>query len=81
MMGQNMLVMVGTVIALAVAIAPAAIVAGIGALVITIAAGGVPIVLPAAIFAAVLLLQCLAATEVLGRVLDRTDVSRIERPE
>ena len=73
MMGQNMLVMVGTVIALAVAMVPAAIVAGIGALVISIAAGAVPIVLPAALFAAVVLLECLAATAVLGRVLDRTD--------
>jgi hypothetical protein len=81
MMGQNMLVMVGTMIALAVAIVPAALAAGVAALVIKLVAGTVPLVLPAAILAAVLLLECLVATGVLGRVLDGTDVNAIERPE
>jgi hypothetical protein len=76
-MGQNMVVMMGSLIVLAITIIPAALAAGIAAFVINLAAGAVPIVLPAAILAAVLLLECLAATEALGRVLDGTDIESL----
>ena len=77
MMGQNMLVMAGTAIVLALAIVPAALVAGVAAGIAGVAAGRVPIVVPATVFAAVLLCECLAAAVGLGRVLDRTDVAAI----
>ena len=81
MMGQNMLVMAGAVIVLAAAVAPAALAAVVAVVVMHQFAGSVPLVVPAALFAGVLLLECLAAAGALGRVLDATDVNAMERPE
>ena len=76
MMGQNMLVMAGTAIVLTLAIVPAALVAGVAAAITGLAAGRVPIVVPATVFSAALLCECLAATVGLaasstGRTLPR----------
>jgi len=43
--------------------------------------GTIPIVIPALLAAVVVLAECWAATELLGRVLDRTDVSAVDAAE
>jgi hypothetical protein len=68
LMGQSTLVMYGGMIALiAMALVPAAVAA-----LIRFGAGG--IVGPAAVFALLLLVESYAATEIIGRLLDRVDL-------
>jgi membrane protein YdbS with pleckstrin-like domain len=69
------IVMYGAMIALAfVLIVPAA-----AAAVVYFVAGG--LFIPSAIFAALLLCESLAATEILGRMLDRTDLQDVDVTE
>jgi ABC-2 type transport system permease protein len=77
-MGQRMLMQAGIWLTLLVSIVPAAVLAGLLALAIYLATGLVPIVLPAALGAAVILAEAFLATEALGRALDRTDVGSLE---
>jgi ABC-2 type transport system permease protein len=80
-MGQNMLMMAGTLLSLAIGVLPAAAVAGgLGALLYALV--GWPGVLPAAIvFAGVLLAEAVLVLTWLGRVLERTDPAQIETAE
>jgi hypothetical protein len=80
-MGQNMLMMAGTLLSLAIGVLPAAAVAGgIGALLYFLI--GWPGVVPAAIvFAGILLLEVALVLTWLGRVLERTDPSQLETSE
>lgn len=77
-MGQRLLMQAGIWLTLLIAILPAAVLAGALGIVIYLATGLVPIVLPAALGAAVILAEAFLATEALGRALDRTDVGSLE---
>jgi hypothetical protein len=80
-MGQRLLLMAANLLALLLAVLPGAIVGGGVALVIFALTGIIPIVIPALVAAVVVLAECWAATELLGRVLDRTDVTAIDAAE
>jgi ABC-2 type transport system permease protein len=80
-MGQRMLLMAGMLVALALAALPAALAAGVvGYLLYSIT--GIMMVFPAAAVASVVLLaEGAIATEVLGTLLERTDVTAVEAEE
>jgi hypothetical protein len=80
-MGQNMLMMAGTLLSLAIGVLPAAAMAGgLGGLLYYVV--GWPGVVPAAaVFAGILLLESALALTWLGRVLERTDPSQVETAE
>ncbi|MCX6552714.1 MAG: hypothetical protein NTY02_17210 [Acidobacteria bacterium] len=80
-MGQRLLMLAGNLLALALSVLPAAVVAGVVAFGVYTVTGAVPILVPAVILAAVVAAECWVATELLGRVLDRTDVTAIEPVE
>ena len=80
-MGQRLLTTTGLLIALVGALIPAALVAGVVAGAVYAATGVVLVILPAMIVATVLVVECVAAVEALGRVLDRTDVSAVSPVE
>jgi hypothetical protein len=77
-MGQRMLMQAGIWLTLLISVVPAAVLAGLLAFAIYLVTGLVPIVLPAALGAAVILAEAFLATEALGRALDRTDVGSLE---
>jgi ABC-2 type transport system permease protein len=77
-MGQRLLMQAGIWLTLLIAFAPAAVLGAVLAFVIYLATGLVPIVVPAALGAAVILAEAFLATEALGRALDRTDVGSLE---
>lgn len=81
MMGQRMLMLAGTMVALVFAVVPAAVFGGLAALAVYFATSLIPVILPAAIVTAVLLVECLLATEALGRIMDRTDIGAVDAPE
>lgn len=76
-MGQRLLMVAGMLILLIVSVLPAAIVAGVVNGIIYWITGSILIVLPAAIVAIVMVVECALAIEGLGRILDRTDVSAL----
>ena len=80
-MGQRMLMMAGMFLALALAMLPALLAAGIVGYAIYLVLHVIPIVLPALIAAVVLVVECVVATEMLGGVLERTDISAIPADE
>jgi ABC-2 type transport system permease protein len=80
-MGQRILLMIGTMLGLVVGLIPAAVAAAIAGFGLYFAAGRVMIVIPALVGAAVILVECWLATELLGLVLDRTDVSAVDAQE
>lgn len=80
-MGQRMLMLAGTMVALVLAVVPAAVFGGLAALAVYFATSLIPVILPAAIVTAVLLVECLLATEALGRIMDRTDIGAVDAPE
>jgi hypothetical protein len=77
-MGQRMLLMVGSILALLVAALPAAIVGGILFVALRWLTGGAPIVLPGLAAAAVLLGEALVGSELVGAIFDRTDVTALD---
>jgi ABC-2 type transport system permease protein len=80
-MGQRLLMLAGLIITLAVAILPGTLAGGVVFLAAKWLLGVTLIILPAAVFAAVILVESWVATELLGRVLARTDVSAIDAIE
>jgi hypothetical protein len=76
-MGQRLLMMAGVILALATALLPAAVVAGLVGFVVYTITQAVPIVAPAATLAVVMIGECWIAAELLGGVLDRTDVAAL----
>jgi len=80
-MGQRLLMMAGLLVSLVLALLPAALVAGIVGFSIYWTTQIIPVVLPAAVAAAVVIAECWVAIELLGRVLDRTDVNSVEATE
>jgi hypothetical protein len=77
-MGQRLLMMAGIWISLVIALLPAALVAGAAGFGIYLTMHVIPVVVPAAIAAVVVLAECWVAVELLGKILDRTDVSAVE---
>jgi len=80
-MGQRLLMMAGIWITLIVALLPAALVAGIVGLTIYWSLDVIPVVVPAGLAAVVLVAECWVAVELLGGLLDRTDISSVEPTE
>lgn len=80
-LGQRLLTTAGILLTLLVALVPATLVAGAVAGAIYFFTGFVLIIIPAAIIAGMLGIECLAVVEMLGRVLDRTDVSAVSPAE
>src|SRR5687767_11707446 len=80
-MGQGMLVMLAVLLALVVAILPAALVAGIVGGVLYLLLGTIPVVLPAALAGAALLVEAFIGTEFIGAILERSDISAVDARE
>ncbi|HUQ88448.1 MAG TPA: putative ABC exporter domain-containing protein [Vicinamibacterales bacterium] len=79
--GQRLFTTAGVVLTLVIALLPATIVAGLVAGGFYFLTGVLLIVIPSAIITSVLLLECFLVVEMLGRVLDRTDVSAVSPAE
>ncbi|HEV3216702.1 MAG TPA: putative ABC exporter domain-containing protein [Vicinamibacterales bacterium] len=77
-MGQRMLMLAGIVLTLGASLLPAALVAGAAGLVLYLVTRSIPVVVPAAIMAVVLIAECLVAIDGLGRVFERTDASAVD---
>jgi ABC-2 type transport system permease protein len=80
-LGQRLFTTSGVLLTLVVALLPAVLVAGIVAGSIYFVTGILVVVIPAAIITSVLVVECLVVVEMLGRVLDRTDVSAVAPAE
>jgi hypothetical protein len=79
--GQQILVMVVVVLALVAAVVPAAAVAAIGAGVVYLFTGTIPVFVPGALAGLALLVEAYAASEVIGAMLDRSDLGAIDPSE
>ena len=79
--GQRMLVMIGVALALAVSLIPAALVAVIGAGIVYLFTGTVSVALAGALAGAALLAEAFAGSEVIGAILERSDISVLDAPE
>ena len=80
-MGQGMLVMLAVMLALVIAILPAALVAGVVAGLLYLLLGTIPVVLPAALAGAALLVEAFIGTEFIGAILERSDISAVDARE
>jgi hypothetical protein len=80
-MGQRMVLFGGIALGLVVALIPPSLCAGALFLAGRWLAGVTLFVLPAIVFAAVAAAECWLGAEVLGRILDRTDVGAVETGE
>ncbi|MCX6545992.1 MAG: hypothetical protein NTV05_16475 [Acidobacteria bacterium] len=80
-MGQRLLMVAGILVTLALSLLPGAAAAAALMFVVYWLTGTLLIVLPAMLVAGVVLVECWVAAELLGRVLDRTDVTAIEPVE
>lgn len=76
--GQRMLVMVGVMLALVVAVVPAAIVAGVGAGLLYLLTGTMPVVPAGVLAGATLLLEAWIGSELIGAILERSDISAVD---
>jgi hypothetical protein len=79
--GQQMLVVIVVVLALFVALVPAALVAGIGAGLLYLLTGTVSVILPGILAGSVLLVEAFAGSELVGAALDRSDIAAIDPSE
>ena len=73
--------MAGLLLVLVGAIIPAIDYGGLAAWLLTLVTKTLSILIPAAIAAAVLLVECLLATEAIGQILDRTDIAAVDAVE
>jgi hypothetical protein len=80
-MGQRILLTFGTFLGLLVGLIPAGLAAGVTGAALYAISGRVIAVIPALAGAAVILVECWVATQLLGAVLDRTDISAVEAEE
>ncbi len=80
-MGQRMVMLGGILLTLLVSLVPGAVVGGAVMFAVYYFTSTLLIVLPAAVLCAFVVAECWIATEVFGRVLDRTDVSAIDAVE
>jgi len=77
-MGQRMILMLGLIVVLLVAVLPAAIIAGGSGVAIYYLTGTVTVILPSMIATIVLFGEAFLASEMIGKLLDRTDVSAVD---
>ena len=80
-MGQRLLMMVVSMLALVVVVLPAALVGSLAALAGYALIGTIPIVVPAVLAAGTLQVEAFVGSELIGVLLDRTDVSAIDPSE
>ena len=80
-MGQRLFTTAGVLVTLVFALVPATMVAGIVGGVIYFASGALLVVIPSVVITCMLVLECFVVIELLGRVLDRTDVSAVSPAE
>jgi ABC-2 type transport system permease protein len=80
-LGQRLLTTAGLLLALVIALVPATMAAGVVAGGIYLVSGVLPVVIPAAVVTGMLVVECFIVVEMLGRVLDRTDVSDVSPAE
>jgi len=80
-MGQRMIMTLGMLLTLVVALLPAALLAAATGYLVYAMTHAVHVILPASIAAAALLVESYFASEAIGRLLDRTDVSAIDAVE
>jgi hypothetical protein len=73
--------MLTVMLALVVAVVPAALVAAIVAGLIYLLLGTVPIILPAVLAGAALLVEAFVGSEVIGAILERSDISAVDARE
>jgi ABC-2 type transport system permease protein len=78
-MGQNMVLMVASMLAFVLAVVPAVSTAAVAAFAVRLATGAIPVVVPAVAGTLVLFAQCAIAVQILGRVLERTDPTAVLR--
>ena len=76
--GQRMLLLFGSILALLVAVVPAALLGAVLFVGVRVVTGSTPIVLPAFGVAAALLVEAFIGTELIGVMLDRTDVTALD---
>lgn len=79
--GQRLLVMIAVVLALVVSLLPAAIVAGVGAGIVYLLTGTIPVVVAGVLAGGTLLVEAFAGSEVVGAILERSDISVLDAPE
>ncbi len=80
-MGQRMLLLAGMLLVLVLAVLPAALVAGAALGIAYLATGTILVVAPGALAGATLLVEVYLATELVGDLLDRTDIAALEAIE
>jgi hypothetical protein len=80
-MGQRLIMMFGLLVVFLIAVLPAGIAAALVGFGLYWATSSVHILLPAIVAAAVLLGEAFLASEVIGKILDRTDVGQIDATE
>jgi ABC-2 type transport system permease protein len=80
-MGQRMLMMAGMLLAVVLAVLPAVLVGGAVALLYHLLTQRVVVFVPAVIAATILLAEAFLGSEILGRLLDRTDPTAVEVEE
>jgi len=80
-MGQRIIMMAGFLVVFVVAVVPALIVAGVLRFVLYASTGIAMITVPAAGAAIILLLEAYVASHLVGKLLDRTDVSAVDAQE
>ena len=79
--GQGLLVMLAVLLALVIAVLPAALVAAIVGGVVYLLLGTVPIILPGVLAGIALLVESFVGTEVIGAILERSDISAVDARE
>jgi hypothetical protein len=77
-MGQRMLMFAGVMLTLVIAVLPAAVAAALVGGLLYAATNTIPVVIPAVVLGLVMIVECVVTIELLGRVLDRTDVTALE---
>jgi ABC-2 type transport system permease protein len=77
MLGQNMLLMVASMLALLLSILPAVLIGAAAAAVVGAVAGSIPVLFAVIVGTLVVTAECAIAVQILGRVLDRTDLSEV----
>jgi ABC-2 type transport system permease protein len=80
-MGQRMIMMFGLLLVLVVAVVPAALVAALTGLALSVVTGRIFVIVPALAAALVLFAEAFLASHLIGKMLDRTDVSAIDAVE
>lgn len=80
-MGQRLITMFGLLIVLVVAVLPAAIIAGLAGVTLRILTGTFIVIVPAILAVIVLFVEAWLASEAVGKILDRTNLSAIDPQE